>query len=312
MRHWSGAAAAIACLAGTARAQQAPKGQPPQVAQPAPWARPSYLYSGVSSVFVSNIDHTPVGRQSYGALVAVGAQVRARFALLNVELEYDGVFRRYSNTDLWNRPGHVADGSLALRVNRHLALGVDGEVSLNGSTEDLVIRNEYSVQPQLEWRFNRKNRLVLYGEHLLKRYPDPLSGRDAVAPRFGFRFRQILGESRSWSFSGRYEYNRADSSRYRYGGWTAGVDAANPVGVGGRIWSSVRFRTRRYDSRLVSVGNSQVLRRDLDAVAMLGWEHLVWSTWSVALSYRFEAYTSNDARRKFEDHRVNLTMRRWW
>ena len=304
MRRWLGAVAVgLACCAGRAHAQQA---------EPAPWSRPSYLYSGLSSVYVSNIDHTPAGSASYGALADVGAQYSGRFGHLSVEFEYEGVFRRYTGTDIWNHPGHVGQGSLAWRVTPRMVVRLDGEVSLNGSAEDLVIRNEYSVSPQLEWRFSRTSRLALYGEYLLKRYPDPLVGRDAVDPRIGLRFRQIRAEGMSWSISGRYEQNRADSSRYHYSSWTGGVDAANPIGAEGRIWSSVRYRIRHYDSRLISVGASQALRRDQNAVATLGWEHLVWRSWSIVLSYRFEANTSNDERRKFEDHRVTVSMRRWW
>lgn len=311
MSRWSAAAVALACFAPTAAAQQVPVAERAPVAESAPWARPWYLYTGVSSTYVTNIEHTPSGIRSYGALFLVGGRYRGRFSPLSVELQYDGVFRHYTNSDLWNRPGHVVGGSLSVRVTRRVAVGVDGEVSLNGSAEDLVVRNEYSLQPKLEWRLSRKSRLIFSGEYLLKRYPEPSGGRNAVDPRFGVRFRQTLAESRSWSISARYDYNRADSTRYRYSGWTAGLDVVNPVGAAGRIWSSVRYRIRHYDSRFVTVGSAEVLRRDPDAVAILGWEHLLWRSWSVALSYRFEASTTNDARRKFEDHRVSLTLRRW-
>jgi hypothetical protein len=318
MKPWICAAAAGVCIAGAAAAQQTPQAttvpaaEQAPVAEPAPWARSWYVYSGLSSMYVSNINHTPAGLGSYGTLLSVGGQYRGRFDRVSMDVEYHGVYRQFTNTDVWDRPGHVASGSLAFRVSRQLAVGLDGEVSINGYAEDLVIRNEYSVQPELEWRFDRRNRLQLYGEYLLKRYPDSLTARDAVTPRVGVKFRQVLGESKGWSVGVRYEYNRADSSRYQYDGWTAGLDVTNPVGAKGRISSSVRYRIRGYDSRLIQVGDTEALRRDQTAVATLGWEHLLGRSWSLALSYRFEASTSNDVRREYEDHRFGMTLRRWW
>ena len=313
MRHWfCAAAAAGACIASVARAQQTTQSPPTPTAQPAPWARSWYVYSGVTGTYVSNINHTPSDTGSYGTLLLLGGQYRGRFQRFSMDLEYHGVYRQFTNTDVWDRPGHVASGSAAFRVSSQLAVGVDGEVSVNGYAEDLVIRNEYSVQPELEWRFDRQNRLLLYGEYLLKRYPDALSARDAVTPRVGVRFRQTQAGGRAWSVGLRYEYNRADSSRYQYSGWTAGLDVTNPVGARGRISSGVRYRIRSYDSRLVDVGSSEELRRDQTAVAQLSWEHLIATSWSIGLSYRFEASTSNDVRRGYEDHRFGMTLRRWW
>src|SRR3989442_13389786 len=217
---------------------------PPAPPAPRPWS----VYTGVSNVYDSNIDHSQVGPESYGLLGVFGGQYRQRFSGTTVELQYDGVFRQYTNTDTWNRPGHSASASLSQRVARHWAVGADGEVQINGSAEDRVLRNEYSVQPELEYRFTRTTRLELYGEYLLKRYPTPQ--QNAVDPRVGLRLRQLLGTRGSFAVSGRYEYNRADSTRYRYIGWTGGADLASPLGPGGRITSSLRQCIRRCTSRL--------------------------------------------------------------
>ena len=295
----------------TPPAPQARSAQQAAQQQTAPAPRPWSGYTGFSNVYDSNIDHSQLGPESYGVLVVLGGQYRQRFSGTTLELRYDGVFRRYTNTDIWNRPGHSASVSLAQRLARQWAVGAVGEVEINGSAEDRVLRNEYSVRPELEYRFNRSTRLQLYGEYLLKRYPNP-QGQDAVAPRVGVRFRQLLGASGSWGVSGRYEYNRADSTRYRFIGWTPGVDIATPLWPGGRIESSVRYRIRRYTSRLVDVGVTEVLRRDDDLVATFAWQQALYRVWELVLSYRYESYQSNDTRRVFRDHLVGLTVKRWW
>ena len=290
-----------------------PPGTTPRAApaQTPPAPRAWSAYTGVSNVYDSNIDHSQLGPESYGLLVVVGGQYRQRSSGTTVELQYDGVFRRYTNTNIWNRPGHSATVSFAQRVARHWAMGAAGEIEINGSAEDRVLRNEYGVQPELEYRFNRSTRLELYGEYLLKRYPNPL-GQDAVDPRVGIRLRQLLGARGSLAMSGRYDYNHADSTRHRYIGWTGGFDFASPVWPGGRIASSVRYRLRRYTSRLVDVGATQVLRRDEDLVGTVAWQQELFRVVELDLSYRYETYRSNDTRREFRDHLVGLTVKRWW
>ena len=268
------------------------------------------LSTHLSYVFDSNIDHSQAGLETFGLLAGLGGECRLRASGASFDLQYDGVFRRYTNSDIWNVPGHDASVSLAQRVARHWTLGAAGEVALNGSAEDRVLRNEYSVQPQLEYRFNSANRFRLYGEYLLKRYPNPL-GQDAFDPRMIIQFRQQLGERWSWAVSGRYEYNRADSTRYRYIGPTLGLDLTNPVGAGGRISSSVRYRTRRFTARTVPVNGTDVPRRDSDWVASVAW-HQMAGRWEMAWSYQYERFRSNDTRREFREHMVTMTLNRSW
>jgi hypothetical protein len=285
----------------------APHARSTQQAAPRPWS----VYTGLSNVYDSNIDHSQLGPESFGALVVLGGQYRRRSSGTTLELQYDGVFRRYTNTDIWNRPGHSASLSIDQRVGPHWAVGAAAEVAINGSAEDRVLRNEYSVQPGVEYRFTRSTRLELYGEYLLKRYPNP-QGQNAVDPRVGVRFRQLLGARGFLGMSGRYEFNYADSTRHRYSGLTGGADLASPVAFGGRIASSVRYRIRRYTSRLVDLGAVQVLRRDDDVVATVAWQQALFRVWELGLSYRYETYQSNDTRREFRDHLVGLTVKRWW
>src|SRR3989442_1683141 len=221
-------------------------------------------------------------------------------------------FPTRSGRPIWNRPGHDASLSINQRMGPHWAVGAAAEALINGSAEDRVLRNEYSVQPQLEYRFNRSNRLLLYGEYLLKRYPSPLASQNAVDPRVGVRFRQLLGAGRTWGVGGRYDYNRADSTRYHFRGWAVTADVASTLWAGARVSSSVRYRVRGYTSRLVELGTTKVLRRDDDWVATITWGQRLARSWEVVVSYQYETYQSNDSRREFLDHWIGLTFNRWW
>jgi len=284
------------------RAQQ----QPGTVREPG--SRTWSLYTSLSHVFDTNIDHAPAGLDSYGFLAGLGGQYRHRSSGSTVELAYDGVLRHYLNGDTWNRPGHEASLSVGQRIAPHWAVGAAGDLSINGSTEERVLRNEYSAGPELEYRLNRSNRLSLYGEYQLRRYPNP-QGQNAVNQRVGVLFRQLLGERRGWDVSGRYEFNHADSSRQRYIVWTVGANIANPLGPDGQISASFRYRIKRYTSRLVHVGDADVLRQDHDLVATIMWERTLDRFWEMVISYTYETYESNDARREFRDHFIGLTTK---
>ena len=268
------------------------------------------LYSGLSYAYDTNIDHAQPGLQTFGLLAGFGGDCSLRSATAALDISYDGVLRRYAHTDVWNVPGHDVSVLFEGRIAQHWTLGAGMEYAVNGSSEDRVLRDEYSWQPQLEFRLNGSNRLLLYGEYLIKEYPNPLRHHESD-PRVGVRFRQQLGQRWSWTVSGRYEYNRADSAPYRYNGPSYGVDLTNPLGAKGRVSSSVRYRERRFTARTVRVGNLDVLRRDTDWVATVAW-HQVLGHWEVVYSYRYEKYGSNDTRREFREHLVSMTLNRWW
>jgi len=313
-RHPASPAASVqeAARQDAAPARPAPSAQGAAQQQTAPTPRTWAVYTGLSNVYDTNLDHSPAGLESYGVLVGLGGWYRHRSSGTTVAAQYDGVFRNYTGTTIWNRPGHDASLSINQRMGPHWAVGASAEALINGSAEDRVLRNEYSVQPEVEYRFNRSNRLLLYGEYLLKRYPSPLASQNAVDPRVGVRFRQLLGAGRTWGVGGRYDYNRADTTRYRFKGWAVIGDVASPLWAGARVSSNVRYRVRRYTSRLVELGTTKVLRRDDDWVATITWGQMLARSWEVFLSYQYETYQSNDSRREFLDHWVGLTFNRWW
>src|SRR5438093_5218977 len=270
------------------------------------------LYTGVSTVYETNLTHAPAGLDSYGVLLGVGGDFRYRSAHTTLEVQYDGVFRRYTGTDLWNVPGHEASVAIAQRVAKRWGVGAEAGVQLNGSAEDRVLRNEYTAQGELEYRPRGPGRFQFYVEYTLKRYPDALISHNAADPRVGLKYRRVLGATGTWGIGGRYDYNQADSSRHTYRGWTATTDVTVPMGSAGRISASFRYNIRQYPSRVVKLNSGDVLRRDADHVATLAWGHGIARVWDVAASYRYEYYRSNDPGKTFRDDLVAVTLIRYW
>jgi len=302
---------AVLVFAVWAAAGQAQQPAPP----PATAARPQNLnctaYTGLSYVYDSNIDHTQPALDTFGGLAGLGGECRLGSSSSGVlDLAYDGVFRRYARTTIWNIPGHDLRMDLHGLFARHLMVGSTMEAVLNGSAEDRVLRNEYSATWQLGYRFSRATRFQLYAEYLLKRYPAPLA-HDERDPRVGVEFSQRFSERWRWAASGRYEENRGDSSRYHYRGPTFELDLTNPLWSESRVESSIRYRVRHFVSRLVHVGTGEVLRRDSDFVAMVAW-HQPIGRWEIVFSYRHESFRSNDPRKEFHETIGTMTLNRWW
>ena len=303
----------------TIRTQASSASPPPPPSPPSPPSqrpvrvtRPDVtLYTGVSTVYETNLTHAPASLESYGVLLGVGGDFRYRSGHTTLEAQYDGLFRRYTGTDLWNVPGHGASVAVSHRVARRWAVGVEAGIQLNGSAEDRVLRNEYTAEANLEYRLTGASRVEVYSVYMLKRYPNP-TGNNASDPRVGLKYRRVLGASGTWGVGGRYDYNGADSSRYHYSGYTATSDAGFPVGGSGRISSSLRYNIRRYVSRLITVGAGKELRRDADFVATLAWRQGIARVWDVVASYRYEYYRSNDPDHTFRDDLVAVTLTRYW
>ncbi len=293
----------LALCAAAGHAQQTPESD--TAAQPRSWD----LYAGLTYLYDTNIDHTQPALESFGGLVTFGGAVRLGSSRGALDLRYDGVIRGYAHTNIWNIPGHDMKASLRGLLAHHWDLSATLELELNGSTEDRVLRNEYSWESELGYRFNRSNQLLVYGEYLIKEYPSPQSHHE-FDPRVGVRFRQLIGDRWSWTVSGRYEFNRADSTRYRYVGPTLGAELTNPLG-GSHVSSSVRYRLRNFTNRLVRVGTTDVLRRDTDFVASVAW-HQPIGHWEIVLNYQYERYQSNDIRKEFREHTAGMTLHRWW
>jgi hypothetical protein len=269
------------------------------------------LYTGVSTVYETNLTHAPAGLDAYGVLLGVGGDFRYRSRHTTLEAQYDGVFRRYTGTDLWNVPGHEASVAVSHRVARRWAVGAEAGIQLNGSSEDRVLRNEYTAEANLEYRLTGASRVELYSVYMLKRYPNP-TGNNASDPRVGLKYRRVLGASGTWGVGGRYDYNGADSSRYRYNAYTATSDVGFPVRGSSQISSSLRYNIRRYVSRLITVGAGKELRRDADFVATLAWRQGIARVWDVVASYRYEYYRSNDPDHTFRDDMVTVALTRYW
>ena len=297
-------------VAATATAApRAPAQAPAQV--PVRRPRNLTLYTGVSTVYETNLNHTPTPLDSYGMLLGAGADFRGRWSNTTLAVDYDGVYRHYTSVDLWNVPGHQGSVAIEQRVTKRWALGGEAGVQLNGSSEDRVLRNEYTAQADLNYRPRGVGRWQLYFEYMVKRYPAGLTTRNSTDPRVGIKYRRVLGKSGTWGIGGRYNYNSADSSRYTYRAWTATTDLGVPVGSA-LVSATFRYNVRQYTHRLVTVGTGEELRRDADNVATLALTQRIKGTWDVVASYRFEHYGSNDPDKRWRADMVAVALTRYW
>jgi hypothetical protein len=209
-------------------------------------------------------------------------------------------------------PGYEASIAVAQRVTKRWGVGGEAGVQLNGSSEDRVLRNEYTAQADLEYRPRGPGRVQLYVEYMLKRYPAAFISHNAADPRVGVKYRHVLGARGTWGIGGRYDYNNADSSRHTYSGWTTTTDLSFPVGPAGLISASLRYNIRNYPDRLVTVGTRQELRRDADHVATIAWRQGIAGVWDIVAGYRFEYYHSNDPAKTFRDDLLSVALARYW
>jgi len=269
------------------------------------------VYTGVSYAFDSNIDHTQPGLETFGGLAGLGGHCRlGSSSRATLDLEYDGVFRQYARTTLWNVPGHDMQVTLGGVFARHLIVGSALEVVINGSPDDRVLRNEYSATWFTGYRFDRTARVQTYFEYLVKRYPSPAAHTE-TDPRLGVQLQQRVSDRLEWAVGARYEQNRADSNRYHYRGPMFEADLTIPLWPAARLESSATYRMRNFSARLVTVNSGEVLRRDSDFVATAAL-HQPIGQWEIAIGYRFERFQSNDVRRLFVEHVVAMTLNFWW
>src|SRR5215510_1878419 len=135
---------AVAVLAMWAAAGYAQQPAPPPAPAPTRQHLDCTAYTGLSYVYDSNIDHTQPALDTFGGLGGLGGECRLGSSSSGIlDLSYDGVFRQYARTSIWNIPGHDLRADLRGLFVHHVMVGSTLEAVLNGSAEDHVLRNEY-------------------------------------------------------------------------------------------------------------------------------------------------------------------------
>lgn len=293
---------------------QPPRPAPPAAAPPAAEGRISRFtpFTVASTVFDTNIDHNAEDLDAYGMALGAGVVFRNDPRKPTLEVQYQAGFHRYANTDQWNRLSHFVRAAWERRLTRRVVFEAVGEGSLKGSTEDRELSNQLSLSPRVEYRFTPTWRVRAFGAWRLKRYPDNpdrnatnrYAGLElAVRPRSGIR----------WSAGGRYEVNRAESSRQQYLRWTWFGDLTAPMGPRDRLEIETRYRRQRYPFRLVDVkGGPDIPRADQRVEPEISWVHAFNEDVEIRAGYAFSGRDSNDPRRDYRSHQVIASLLRRW
>src|SRR3989454_9886402 len=96
-----------------APARPAPNAQGAAQQQTAPTPRTWAVYTGLSNVYDTNLDHSQPGLEAYGVLVGLGGGNPHRSSRTNVAAQDDGAFRNYTGQPMPNRPGRDASLSIS-------------------------------------------------------------------------------------------------------------------------------------------------------------------------------------------------------
>jgi hypothetical protein len=228
-----------------------------------------------------------------------------------LELSYEVAVHSYTQTDKWDRVSHNLQASFEQRLTRHWNLETNGELSFKGSSEDRELVDQYILLQQIYYRLNRQNRLGFYGAYRVKRYDDS-PDRDATNLYLGGDFEEQLGVGHRWKIGYRYETNRPQSPRHQYIRWTYSMDYTTPLSARGKLILGVRYRSQRYDERLMEIEDTEVPRHDHRWVLSASWIRPLWRNQELDLDYKFETRSSNDPDKEFSAHLLAITLRHRW
>jgi hypothetical protein len=262
-------------------------------------------------VWESNLDHELHPRPAYGGFAALGLEVRDDAARPTVSLDYEVALHRYTVPTRWDRTSQRGGVELALRLGGHWVWRLDGGLSLQGSSDDRDLGNEYRGATGLAAKPAPGLTIELGGALRFKRYPDD-SSRNATNRYAEVELKQRVGGGVRLAMGGRLEANAARSARnsYRRATWAFGLRLR--PGAADAIEAQLKLRQQRYPARRVEVNGRQVQRRDTRLNPVLAWTHRLRENLEVSLSYEFEARRSNDPDKGFEAHALSLVLTRRW
>ena len=273
-------------------------------------SRRFWLFASLATGFDSNINQDPDGAQSFGLVSSMGFHFQDSVEKPSFEIEYEAGLHRYTNTDKWNRVSH----SLTASYKRHLFgrwyTRTTGELTLQGSSEDRELNNQYLLGQQIEYRPTANMRLIGFAAYRLKR--DPVeSGKNAIDPYIGAKFVQRLPGDRSWEISYRYDHNRSWDARNRYVRSTYGARFETPVFHHDRLTFEGTYRPQLY-ARTVKVDDVRVTRHDVRWSFNAVWDHPLNERIIMRVFYRFEKRLSNSADKRYCEQQPGISLTYRW
>lgn len=263
------------------------------------------LRLGLSNTFDTNIEHDDEDLDSYGLVPSAVVSLRDRTRKPRAMLEYEIARHSYSNTERWDRVSHRIRSAFESKASDRIYLALDAEVSLGGTSEDRDVSNEYSVQPQIEYRLTRVVRVHAYGTLREKRDRDDPTD-DSSKPNVGFVL-ELKGSRVGLDLEARRERNREQIDRGNYDRSTFSGELELPfIGRGGQLEIEVKHRQKDYLARFVEVDNDDVLRADRRWILQGGWLLPVGRSAAIEARYEYEKRRSNDPDKVYLAHQFGL------
>jgi hypothetical protein len=304
-------------IGSVAPIQPATNPKPPSPIKPTlPSGRLWNLTLEASSSYDSNLYH-----RKENIVDSVGLVYGAVFHFQNSELkpvfqfDYGIAKHEYSNSDFWDVISHNLEGSYTWHLAKRFSLETDGEISINGSSDDQEVGNEYTVKPQLKYRISSSSKLEIYGAYRLKRYDfDPQ--RNATDVYVGAALKQDVWDHLV-EVEARYEENDAVSFRHDYLRWTYSVSYTIPYEARNWISFQARYKPRRYLTRFVDIpvdnGPDTVARRyDQRWVYSVEGAVFLNQNMEIDAGFGYETRNSNDDDRDFNGNSPYLSFSYHW
>ncbi|MBT8399294.1 MAG: outer membrane beta-barrel protein [Rhodothermia bacterium] len=260
-----------------------------------------------ASVYDSNIDQDDEPVSSYGLVPAARFMVRSSREDPILSGTYVLARHDYSNSERWTRTSHMGELVFEPSFSGIVRPQTSGQISIRGSSEDRDVSNEYRVDQEIEFRFTRNQRLILYGAMVWKKVPDsPID--DAFKPRTGVVLQQRGEDGRRWELDIRREWNEEQETRGEYDRWKIETSYRFPVSKAIQARAQVEYRIKSYRDRFVEIEEEDYLRKDNRLTIGASAVSEIVRNVSLQVGYRFETRNSNDPDKLFSAHLMMLML----
>lgn len=254
-------------------------------------------------------EETPSG--AYGGVVGLGIGFRNRARRPSLEFGYEIAGHRYSVPARWNRLSHAGTGAITVHATKRLALRLEAEATIKGSSEDRDLGNQYRLRQAIEWRILGNTEIEIGAVARLRRYTDNLD-RNATNTYAEAKLAQRIVRGLDLAASGRLESNDASGARYRYDrvSYQIGLEA---TGGFGELEIEGGYKIQDYRTRLIDTGPADGSRRqDRRYQVEASWTIFPWETFGITTGYQFEHRVSNDPNAEYLAHQFGLWFTRRW
>lgn len=260
-----------------------------------------------ASVFDSNIDQNDEPVSSYGMVPAAKLMIRSSRKDPVLSGTYVVARHDYSNSERWTRTSHMGELVFEPVSSGTVRPQTSGQFSIRGSSEDRDVSNEYRFDQEIEFRFSRNQRVVLYGAMVWKKIPEsPID--DAFKPRTGIVLQQRGEDGRRWELEIRREWNEEQGTRGEYDRWKIETSYRFPLSKTIQARAQVEYRIKSYRDRFVEIEEEDYLRKDNRLTIGASAVSEIFRNVSLQLGYRFETRDSNDPDKRFSAHLMMLML----